>query len=259
MNNGGWSGLQHTPNFSGVLGSVGGLIDLISTPSSCQENTFCSYACPAGYQKSQWPADNQGSTAQSVGGLYCDSNGKLQLTNTATKQLCIAGAGGVTVESTVGSVISVCRTDYPGTEAETVPLSLNNGDKGIELCNPDKANYYSWEGAGTSAQYYLNPSGSGPSEACWWNVAGSGLGNYSPVNLGTGATDGQTYLSIFGNYPTLSDFTTWTLDYDVTFTVDGTESPCKYKNKTFYDINGNPTDHTGCTVSFLTGVKFPPC
>ncbi|TVY88881.1 Secreted beta-glucosidase [Lachnellula willkommii] len=252
MNNGGWSGLQHTPNFSGVLGAVGGLIDLISTPSSCQENTFCSYACPAGYQKSQWPSSNQGSTAQSVGGLYCDTNGKLQLTNPDVKQLCIAGAGGVTVESSVGNVISICRTDYPGTEAETVPLSLNSGDKGIDLCNPDKATYYSWEGAGTSAQYYLNPSGNSPSDACTWNVAGSGLGNYSPVNLGTGATDGQTYLSIFGNYPTLTDFTKWTLDYDVSFIVDGTKSPCKYKNKTFYDINGNPTDHTGCTVSGKT-------
>ncbi|TVY52254.1 Secreted beta-glucosidase sun1 [Lachnellula cervina] len=257
MNNGGWSGLQHTPNFSGVLGAVGGLIDLISTPSSCQENTFCSYACPAGYQKSQWPSSNQGSTAQSVGGLYCDSNGKLQLSNPDVKQLCIAGAGGVTIESTVGNVISVCRTDYPGTEAETVPLSINSGDKGIDLCNPDKSNYYFWEGAGTSAQYYLNPSGHGPKDACTWSTAGSGLGNYSPVNLGTGATDGQTFLSIFGNYPTLTDFTKWTLDYDVSFIVDGTESPCKYKNKKFYDIQGNPTDHTGCTVSGKTiVVKF---
>ncbi|TVY47121.1 Secreted beta-glucosidase [Lachnellula occidentalis] len=257
MNNGGWSGLQHTPNFSGVLGAVGGLIDLIATPSGCQENSFCSYACPAGYQKSQWPVDNQGSTKQSVGGLYCDSQGMLQLTNPDFKQLCIKGAGGVTIESTVGDVISVCRTDYPGTEAETVPLSVNNGDTGIDLCNPDKATYYSWEGAGTSAQYYLNPSGHGPDEACWWNVEGSGLGNYSPVNLGTGSTDGQTFLSIFGNSPTLTDFSKWTLDYDVTFIVDGTESGCKYQNKQFYGLNGEVTDHTGCVVSGETiVVKF---
>jgi SUN family beta-glucosidase len=258
MNVGGWSGIQHVPNFSGTLGSAGGLISYIEPGSGCAPNTFCSYACPAGYQKSQWPEQNQGSIGQSIGGLYCNSQGKLELTRSDVNQLCTKGAGGVTIESTVGNVISVCRTDYPGTESETVPLAIHNGDKNIELTNPDTANYYTWEGSTTSAQYYLNPSGNQPNNACCWNTPGSYLGNYSPVNLGTSATNGLTSISIFGNYPTITDFTGKnTLDYNVNFIADGTPSNCKYENQQFYDNNGQVTDYHGCTVSFLVSVQYP--
>jgi len=76
------------------------------------------------------------------------------------------------------------------------------------------------------------------------------LGNYSPVNLGTSATNGLTSISVFGNWPTITDFTGKnTLDYNVYFTVDGSLSKCKYENKQFYDINGQTTDHKGCTVA----------
>lgn len=249
---GGWAGIQNVPNFSGSLGSLGGLISYIETAttgSTCTENSFCSYACPAGYQKAQWPEKNQGATGQSIGGLYCNSQGKLELTRTSVKALCTKGTGGVTIKSSVGNVISVCRTDYPGTESETIPLAINNGDDGIELTNPDTNDYYSWEGSSTSAQYYLNPSNNPIQTACWWNVAGSNLGNYAPANLGTSSTNGVTFLSVFGNYPTLTDFTTATLDYNVNFIVDGVSNDkCKYENKQFY-ANGKVTDHTGCTVS----------
>ncbi|OBT60037.1 hypothetical protein VE03_10569, partial [Pseudogymnoascus sp. 23342-1-I1] len=118
---GGWIGLQMTPNYkpgdsaisfisTGIMGDI------------CAANTFCSYACPAGYQKSQWPTA-QGDIGQSIGGLYCNRDGKLELSNPElSKKLCITGTGEVKVKNTTGKNIPICRTDYPGTESETVPL-----------------------------------------------------------------------------------------------------------------------------------------
>jgi SUN family beta-glucosidase len=110
-NIGGWSGIQY-PTYS----SDGSQIVSISTAvagMSCTEGAMCSYACPPGYEKSQWPTI-QGSTGQSVGGITC-KGGKLYLTNAAlSTKLCIAGVGNVQVQNTLSQQVSVCRTDYPG-------------------------------------------------------------------------------------------------------------------------------------------------
>ena len=75
---------------------------------------MCSYACPAGYQKSQWP-EAQGASAQSVGGLMCGTDGKLHLTNPGlSKKLCIEGTGLVNVQNNLNKNAAICRTDYPG-------------------------------------------------------------------------------------------------------------------------------------------------
>ena len=81
----------------------------------CTEGSFCSYACPAGYQKSQWP-NTQGATGQSVGGIQC-RNGKLHLTNPGlSTKLCMTGTSKVNVKivNKLGANAAVCRTDYPG-------------------------------------------------------------------------------------------------------------------------------------------------
>lgn len=112
MNLGGWSGIQAPGSHAG------GVIDNIMTKTSggsCSEGDYCSYACPPGYQKSQWPS-SQGATGQSVGGLLCQG-GKLHLTNPGlSKSICIKGAEQVNVQvkNTMSQVASVCRTDYPG-------------------------------------------------------------------------------------------------------------------------------------------------
>lgn len=80
--------------------------------ATCREGDMCSYACPPGYQKSQWPS-TQGSTGQSVGGITC-KGGKLYKTNPAYDTLCIPGVGDVTVTNTLGQQVAFCRTDYPG-------------------------------------------------------------------------------------------------------------------------------------------------
>jgi len=102
---GGWTGVQ-------FVSSSGDLLRNAVKGETCVDGTMCSYACPAGYQKSQWPA-TQGSTGQSIGGLSC-SGGKLHLTNPAFNTLCIKGTGKVKVENKLGSNVAICRTDYPG-------------------------------------------------------------------------------------------------------------------------------------------------
>lgn len=109
-NLGGWIGLQKV-TYNGDGSAVTDIVTMKTGP--CDEGMMCSYACPAGYLKAQWPAA-QGSTGQSVGGIEC-KNGKLHLPRAATsKKLCVPGAGGVHVENKVGKAVAVCRTDYPG-------------------------------------------------------------------------------------------------------------------------------------------------
>ena len=107
---GGWTGLQKV-----TYTADGNAISDITTMKTgpCGDGMMCSYACPTGYQKGQWPKA-QGLTKQSVGGIEC-KNGKLHLPGGAdSKKLCIAGVGGVKVHNTIGKPIAVCRTDYPG-------------------------------------------------------------------------------------------------------------------------------------------------
>ena len=111
MDIGGWSGIQYVT----IDGDAVTHIDTaVPGGPGCSGNAMCSYACPEGYQKSQWPA-TQGNKGQSVGGLQCNSNGKLALTNPGlSKKLCIQGTGSTKVQNNLGSTVAICRTDYPG-------------------------------------------------------------------------------------------------------------------------------------------------
>jgi hypothetical protein len=246
---GGWIGVQNPKS------NVGGLLDAIETVVSslciggncCQEGMFCSYACPPGYQKSQWPA-SQGATGQSVGGLQC-SGGKLRLTNPGlSSNLCIKGTDqiNVQVKNTLGKNVAVCRTDYPGTESETVPVDVAGGSTNALAC-PDADKYYKWKGGATSAQYYINPAGVSVSDACQWGTAANPWGNFAPTNLGVGWKDGRAWLSVFQNHPT----TDAKLDYTITIKGDGISGTCRYQNGQYCGgANYNDCSSTGgCTVS----------
>ena len=110
-NIGGWSGIQYIT----IEGNTVTHIDTaVPGGEGCKPGAMCSYACPPGYQKSQWPSA-QGATGQSVGGLSCNSDGKLALTNPGlSKKLCIPGTGAVTVQNKMSNNAAICRTDYPG-------------------------------------------------------------------------------------------------------------------------------------------------
>lgn len=245
MGLGGWTGVQKPQSWA--------IMDNIETMISgqgCHPGTFCSYACPPGYQKSQWPK-KQGATGQSIGGLKCNDNGMLELTNSDFNTLCIGGAKevDVTVQNNMGENVAICRTDYPGTEGETVPLNAAPGQTEQLTC-PDANNYYNWEGGKTSAQYYVNPAGVSVSDACQWGSPSKPWGNYAPMNIGAGYSNGAAWLSMFANYPTQQNAH---LDYTVEIVGDNMSGKCRYKNGQYCsgDNYDNCNSREGCTVSFV--------
>jgi hypothetical protein len=95
----GWSGIQ--------IGDANG-----DSVGKCTEGAYCSYACPAGYSKAQWP-DNQPANGESRGGLLC-KGGKLWLTRNSFPKLCQQGMGTASVVNKLNKIVAICRTDYPG-------------------------------------------------------------------------------------------------------------------------------------------------
>lgn len=115
LQHGGWTGIQSEIIVEGKF------VTHIKTEKpgdsdykGCSPGTMCSYACPPGYQKSQWPS-TQGKPGTTVGGLRCNEAGKLTLTNPdLSKTLCMEGTGTVDVQNKLSSNVAICRTDYPG-------------------------------------------------------------------------------------------------------------------------------------------------
>ncbi|RKF64720.1 Secreted beta-glucosidase sun1 [Erysiphe neolycopersici] len=239
---GGWTGVQKTPGYSTSSKAIG-YIETAVAGDGCTPGSFCSYSCPAGYQKSQWPAA-QGVSGQSIGGLYCNSNGKLELSRSSSNQICTPGVGNIQIKNLHTKNVAICRTDYPGTESQTVALNSLPGST-VRVTCPDSKDYYrTWEGSPTSAQYYINPSGNDVEEACTWGSAGSNLGNWAPVNMGVGkAESGTTFVSLFPNVPTNPN---GVLDFNIEITGDVT-GRCAYRNGRYY--KDGVISPTGCTVS----------
>ncbi|KAH8675768.1 hypothetical protein BX600DRAFT_507976 [Xylariales sp. PMI_506] len=245
LNTGGWTSLQGVG--SGFIFDVTQAISNIvegTTGSTCTSNMFCSYSCPDGYVKAQWPSA-QGSTGQSVGGLYCNPSGKLELTRSGYSTLCQKGCGGVSINNKMGQGVSVCRTDYPGSESMVDPTWVAAGAS-VELTNIESAKYYEWQGKATTLQYYVNPAGLSTSDACVWTSSSnpSSAGNWAPMNIGVGKdSSGITYLSLFANLPTSSA----SLDFDVIISGD-ISGTCSYKSGSY--VGGSST---GCTVGITDG------
>jgi hypothetical protein len=115
---GGWSGIQD-PGYRGADG-----FDDIRTVvsgsckdgSCCTSGKWCSYGCPNPYLKLSFPK-KQGRTGQSVGGLFCNDKGNLEMADGSIgKTLCGAGSRSMTVkvQNRLSKPVSICRTDYPG-------------------------------------------------------------------------------------------------------------------------------------------------
>lgn len=234
---GGYSGIQYVTFLDDLISDIVTAV----TGDECHGGAMCSYACPPGYQKSQWPT-TQGKTGQSVGGLQCKL-GKLYRTNKDHKQLCIPGVGGVHIKNKMSDNVAVCRTDYPGTESETVPLSASPGITHDLTC-PNGDDYFFWEGKATSAQYYVNPKGVSTEKGCQWGDGSEPIGNWAPINLGVGYTKNGKFLSIFPNAPTTDE----TLDFNIKLEGDNLSDECRYEKGKFYDSNGLISGNSGCTV-----------
>ncbi|VEU22016.1 DEKNAAC103041 [Brettanomyces naardenensis] len=227
---GGWSGLYHPSD--------------TSTGGSCDEGTYCSYACQPGMSKTQWPSD-QPANGASVGGLLC-KNGMLYRSNSDTNYLCEWGSDSARVDSEISDSVAICRTDYPGTENMVIPTVVNPGSESI-LTVVDEDSYYMWQGKKTSAQYYVNNAGVSVEDGCVWGTSGSGIGNWAPLNFGAGSTGGITYLSLIPNPNNLqaANFNVKIVAYDGSSDVNG---ECVYENGSY---NGAGAD--GCTVAVTSG------
>jgi len=239
----GWSGVQNVPNFS-KGDSVISYIETAISGSGCSEGSYCSYACPPGYVKTQWPS-SQGATGQSIGGLYCNKDGFLELSRPQFKTLCMPGVGGVSVVNNLKKNVAICRTDYPGTENMVVPTDVQPGAK-ADLANVDTSDYYVWQGKKTTLQYYVNQQGVSVEDGCVWNCASDhdACGNWAPMIIGTGRTGGITYLSLFQNLPT----STAKLNFNVRMSGDVTIK-CAVNDGVFSG-SGDPT---GCTTGVGSG------
>lgn len=224
---GGWSGIENSD------GSTGG---------TCKEGSYCSYACQPGMSKTQYPSD-QPSNGVSIGGLLC-KNGKLYRSNTDEKYLCTWGIDSAYVVNELSDVVSICRTDYPGTENMVIPTIVNGGSK-LPLTVVDQDTYYTWQGMKTSAQYYVNNAGVSKEDGCVWGTSGSGIGNWAPLNFGAGATGGISYLSLIPN-PNNREAANFNVKI---VAADGGSviGECVYENGSY---NGGSD---GCTVSVTSG------
>lgn len=227
---GGWSGIEHMEDSS--------------TGGKCDEGAFCSYACQAGMSKTQWPED-QPSNGVSVGGLKC-KNGKLYRTNKKEDYLCKWGVKSAKVVSKLDKEVSICRTDYPGTENMVIPTVVQGGGENV-LAVVDQDSYYKWMGKPTSAQFYVNDAGVGYQKGCAWGTEGSGIGNWAPIEFGAGAVGGQSWLSLIPN-PNNKKAANFNVKIEAGdgATVSG---ECKYENGKF--IGGDSTG--GCTVAVTGG------
>lgn len=122
---GGWAGVQAPANgLANDLSKRGELYhDIMTVPTGscpdghcCSPGRFCSYSCANPYLKMSWPK-MQGASKQSVGGLYCNKHGKLEMGDgSISKSLCGRGSTRVKVkvQSKLSKPVSICRTDYPG-------------------------------------------------------------------------------------------------------------------------------------------------
>jgi len=247
MNIGGWAGIQQVT----VEGDAVTFISTVVAGGDCTDGAMCGYACPAGWQMAQWPSQ-QGSTGQSVGGVSCQG-GKLYKTNSAYDTLCIQGTGTVYVQSELSESVAVCRTLYPGTEDETVPLNVEPGVTNPLTC-PDASTYYKHEGSGTSAQYYVNMQGIAVSEACQWDNDGSNMGNFAPVYFGVGKDEsGLTWLAMSTTAQN-GESGYENLNYTVTITGSGLSSECRLQNGNYCTGSDFSDCNTvGCTVELLSG------
>ncbi|KAG5420627.1 SIM1 [Candida metapsilosis] len=214
------------------------------TSANCQDGYYCSYACQAGMSKTQWPSE-QPSNGISVGGLYC-KNGKLYRSNQDKDYLCEWGANSVQFDSQISKDVAICRTDYPGSENMNIPTLLSGGGS-APVAVVDSDDYYNWKGGKTSTQYYVNNAGVSVEDGCVWGTSGSGVGNWAPVVLGAGTTNGKTYLSLIPN-PNNKDKP----NYNIKIEGDDVNGNCKYENGQY---NGSGSD--GCTVTVNSGnAKF---
>lgn len=228
---GGWTSIQK-PSADG------------STSTKCTDGWLCSYACQAGMLKTQWPS-SQPSDGQSRGGLLC-KNGYLYRTNTKLDYLCEWGHKSAYAVSKLNKVLSLCRTDYPGSENMNIPTRVA-AKQTQPISVVDGSTYYQWEGKTTSAQYYVNDAGVDVEKGCVWGTSSGTIGNWAPVVLGAGYSSGQTWLLLIPN-PNNKKKPNYNIKIEAASggTISGS---CSYVDGKYSGGSGSD----GCTVAVTKG------
>jgi hypothetical protein len=253
---GGWSDIQYVTQENGFITEVHNGIK----GSRCKPGAMCSYACPPGWQKTQWPTI-PAIKGRSVGGLSCNENNKLELTNPdLSTSLCMKGTGATKVENKLSSKAVICRTDYPGTEKMIVPLETKPGTIS-ELTCPDSNRYYKHLGMPTTAQYYINNKGVPKEDACRWGSRDKNQGNWAPSVLGAGKDlSGKTFISIFATTDNLEPALNYQpLDYCVEIVPEDDSElsgTCRLCNGKYCFTNregSTECNDRGCTVGIIRG------
>lgn len=164
----------------------------MSPDQTCDEDSYCPFACKPGMVMAQWDPDSTVSYPSSMnGGLYCGKGGKVEKPF-PSKPNCVKGTGAVKAISQAGKSLSLCQTIYPGNEAMIIPTLVDS--VGATIAVPDPSYWCS-----TSAHYYVNPPGSSESD-CVWGDESSAIGNWTPYVAGANTdSNGDTFLTVGWN------------------------------------------------------------
>lgn len=119
-------------------------------------------------------------------------------------------------------------------------ITPNGGSKPLAVVDEDS--YYKWMGKSTSAQYYVNNAGVSMEDGCIWGDSSSQVGNWAPLVIGAGKSNGQTYLSLIPN-PNNHHSANFNVKFNGDNLVGG---DCSYENGQF-------SSSDGCTVSVISG------
>lgn len=234
-----WSSIQRVDNYDPNVTKL----NIREQSPRCEPGCMCAYACKPGYGETQWPQAS-GPNGESIGGLYCNDKGMLEMTNPRWNELCRPSAANVKIENRLGDVISTCRTAYPGNEAMVIP-AIAPANSEIALFTPLETDYISPQGGKTSAHYYVNNAGVSVEKACVWESTPElkdSAGDISPVVIGAGvaADTGITFLSISKNHKCESK-----LNFNI-FITGHVGADCWY-------VDGKMPKPEGCTAAIEPG------
>lgn len=163
---------------------------------ACTYDSWCPYACKPGMLMAQYDSSvtsYQGYPSSMRGGIYCDSNGKIQLKNSG-KGYCYEGKGTLSVDNQLSSNVAFCQTVLPGNEEMLIPTNVDSGSTQV-LAVPG-TEYW----AETAAHYYVNPPGVSTTDGCVWGSTAHPWGNWAPYVAGANMdASGNTFAKIGWN------------------------------------------------------------
>ncbi|KAI9593898.1 hypothetical protein BDF19DRAFT_480045 [Syncephalis fuscata] len=215
----------------------------MSANQECKPGDYCPYACAPGYFSRQWNPDSAIHHNTMDGGLLCQKDGLLAKPF-PNEPYCVRGLDNTNIVNKLGESVSACQTVYPGNEEMLIPTVVaSNQQSSINVPSRDY-----WQG--TSAQYYVNPSGTNNNQ-CVWGDASKPIGNWAPFVFGAGeGMEDVTFLSVRYNPDYERAGQSTAKAYSVRIECKDPSKcnglPCKCEN-------GRCSKDNGCTVAVRTG------